>query len=332
VTGGKFFNERVTYDSDFDPRFAPRFAEIATFMRAPHQLSLDGLDIGIAGVPYDGGATNRVGTRHGPRAVRDLSSLMRSFHHVTRVNPFEIAKIADVGDVRFNSLFDNATAEADIAAFYTRFAQAGVTPISIGGDHSITYAILKGLVGNGPVGLVHIDAHTDTLGPIQGTRFHHGSPFRNAIEDGLIDPKRMVQIGIRGAHNVFEAWDFCARHGVRIIFIEEFDEIGVKRAVEIAREIVGGAPTYVSFDIDALDPSIAPGTGTPEAGGMTMREAQGLVRGLRGLDLIGADVVEVSPPLDPGENTALCGATILYELLCIVAEAHAARKASRAGS
>ena len=257
---------------------------------------------------------------------------MRSFHHVTRVNPFELAKIADVGDVRFNSLFDNATAEADIAAFYARFAEAGVTPISIGGDHSITYAILKGLVRNGPVGLVHIDAHTDTLGPIQGTRFHHGSPFRNAIEDGLIDPRRMVQIGIRGAHNVFEAWDFCARHGVRIIFIEEFDEIGVKRAVEIAREIVGGAPTYVSFDIDALDPSIAPGTGTPEAGGMTMREAQGLVRGLRGLDLIGADVVEVSPPLDPGENTALCGATILYELLCIVAEAHAARKASRAGS
>jgi len=330
VTGGKFFNERVSYDAEFDPRFAPRFAEIATFMRAPHRLSLEGLDIGIAGVPYDGGATNRVGTRHGPRAVRDLSSLMRSFHHVTRVNPFELATIADVGDVRFNSLFDNATAEADIAAFYQRFAAAGVTPISIGGDHSITYAILKGLVRNGPVGLVHIDAHTDTLGPIQGTRFHHGSPFRNAIEDGLIDPRRMVQIGIRGAHNVFEAWDFCARHGVRIIFIEEFDEIGVKRAVEIAREIVGAASTYVSFDIDALDPSIAPGTGTPEAGGLTMREAQGLVRGLRGLDLIGADVVEVSPPLDPGENTALCGATILYELLCVVAEAHAARKAAGA--
>ena len=177
---------------------------------------------------------------------------------------------------------------------------------------------------------MHIDAHTDTLGPIQGMRFHHGSPFRNAIEDGLIDPKRMVQIGIRGAHNVLEAWDFCAAHGVRIVFIEEFDEIGVERAVEIARAIVGAAPAYVSFDIDALDPSIAPGTGTPEAGGLTMREAQGLVRGLRGLDLIGADVVEVSPPFDPGTNTALCGATILYELLCILAEARAARpEASR---
>ena len=327
MTSNKYFNDRVSYDSEYDPRFAPRFAEIATFLRAPHQLDLAGLDIGIAGVPFDGGATNRVGARHGPRAVRDLSSLMRATHHVFRINPFDLCRIADVGDVRFSSMFDNAVAEADIAAFYERFAAAVVVPLSIGGDHAITYAILKGLVKNGPIGLVHIDAHTDTLGPIQGTRFHHGSPFRNAIEDGLIDPRRMVQIGIRGAHNVFEAWDFCARHGVRIIFIEEFDEIGVTRAVEIAREIVGDGRAYLSFDIDALDPSIAPGTGTPEAGGLTMREAQGLVRGMRGLNLIGADVVEVSPPFDPGTNTALCGATILYELLCILAEARAARRA-----
>jgi guanidinopropionase len=326
MTSNKFLNDKVTYDAEYDPRFAPRFAEIATFLRAPHQLDLAGLDIGIAGVPFDGGATNRVGARHGPRAVRDSSSLMRATHHVFRVNPFELCAIADVGDVRFNSLFDNAIAEADITAFYDRFAAARVTPLSIGGDHAITYAILKGVVRNGPIGLVHIDAHTDTLGPIQGTRFHHGAPFRNAIEDGLLDPKRMIQIGIRGAHNAFEAWDFCARHGVRIIFIEELGEIGVARAVEIARGIVGAGPTYLSFDIDALDPSIAPGTGTPEAGGLTMREAQGLVRGMRGLDLVGADVVEVSPPFDPGTNTALCGATILYELLCILAEARAARR------
>jgi guanidinopropionase len=321
----KFFNDKVSYDSDFDPRFAPRFAEIATFLRAPHRLDLEGLDIGIAGVPFDGGATNRAGARHGPRAVRDLSSLMRATHHVFRINPFELCSIADVGDVRFNSLFDNATAEGDIVAFYERFAATGTMPLSVGGDHSITYAILKGLVKDGPIGLVHIDAHTDTLGPIQGTRFHHGSPFRNAIEDGLVDPKRMMQIGIRGAHNALEAWEFCSRHGVRIVFIEEFEEIGVRGAVEIARAIVGEAPAYVSFDIDALDPSIAPGTGTPEAGGLTMREAQGLVRGLRGLNLVGADVVEVSPPFDPGTNTALCGATMLYELLCILAEARAAR-------
>lgn len=327
MTSDKFLNTRVSYDADYDPRFAPRFAEIATFLRAPHQLELEGLDIAIAGVPFDGGATNRVGARQGPRAVRDLSSLMRATHHVFRINPFELCRIADVGDVRFNSLFDNAAAEADITTFYQRFAAADVVPLSVGGDHSITYAILKGVVKQAPIGLVHIDAHTDTLGPIQGTRFHHASPFRNAIEDGLIDPHRMVQIGIRGAHNAFEAWDFCVREGVRVIFIEEFDEIGVKRAIEIARETVGAGPAYLSFDIDVLDPSIAPGTGTPEAGGLTMREAQALVRGMRGLDLIGADVVEVSPPFDPGTNTALCGATMLYELVCLLAEARVARRA-----
>jgi guanidinopropionase len=323
----KFFNESVSYGPDYDPRFAPRFAELATFMRAPYKPDLEGVDIGICGVPFDGGATNRVGTRHGPRAVRDLSSLMRSTHHVTRINPFTMARIADVGDARFNSLFDNSVVERDLVAFFLRFAQAGVTPLSIGGDHSITYAILKGIVRSRPVGLVHIDAHTDVLGPIQGVRFHHGAPFRNAIEDGLVDPRRMVQIGIRGAHNSSEAWEFGAKAGIRVIYIEEFDALGVAETVRVAREIVGAGPAYLSFDIDSLDPSIAPGTGTPEAGGLTMREAQGLVRGMRGLDLIGADVVEVAPPFDPGTNTALCGATIAYELLCLLAEARAARGA-----
>jgi guanidinopropionase len=326
VDQDKFFNERVSYDADYDPRFAPRFAEIATFMRAPHQLDLTGLDIAVSGVPFDGGATNRAGARHGPRAVRDLSSLMRATHHVFRINPFALCRIADVGDARFTSLFDNASVEADLVAFFNRFADAGVTPLTIGGDHSITYAILKAIVRNGPIGLVHIDAHTDTLGPIQGVRFHHGAPFRNAIEDGLLDPRRMVQIGIRGAHNASDAWDFCTRNGVRVIFVEEFDALGVTKTVEIARQIVGVGPTYLSFDIDALDPSIAPGTGTPEAGGLTMREAQGLVRGMRGLDLIGADVVEVAPPFDTGTNTALCAATIAYELLCLLAEARVRQK------
>jgi guanidinopropionase len=322
---GKFFNDKVSYDESFDPRYAPRYAEIATFMRAPYRPDLVDVDIGIAGVPYDGGATNRAGARHGPREVRNQSSLIRSTHHVTRVNPFELARVADVGDVRFNSLFDNATVEADIRTFFARLVDKTITPLSVGGDHSITYPILQALASQGPLGLVHVDAHTDTLGPIQGTRFHHGSPFRNAIEDGLLDPARMVQIGIRGAHNASEAWDFCAAHNIRIIFIEEFDAIGAGKAAALAREIAGRGSAYVSFDIDSLDPSIAPATGTPEAGGLTMREAQALLRGLRGLDIIGADVVEVAPPLDPGATTALCGATILYELLCLLAEARVQR-------
>jgi guanidinopropionase len=324
---GKFFNDAVSYDANFNPRFAPRFAEIATFFRCPYTLDPAGLDIAVAGVPYDGGATNRVGARHGPREVRNQSSLTRSIHHVTGKNPFEMCRIADTGDVRFRSMFDNAIAETDIAAFYRRVADAGALALSVGGDHAITYAILKGLVKRRPVGLVHIDAHLDTLGPIQGTRFHHGAPFRNAIEDGLIDPRRMIQIGIRGAYNTAEGHDFSIGHGARIVYIEEFDELGVKRVAALAREIAGGGPVYLSFDIDALDPSIAPGTGTPEAGGMTMREAQGLVRALSGLDLIGADVVEVAPPLDPGTNTAMCGATIAYELLCLLCEARIAGRA-----
>jgi len=325
----KFFNERASYDADYDPRFAPRFAEIATFFRCPHALDPAGLDIAVAGAPFDGGATNRPGARHGPREVRNQSSLIRSIHPTTGDNPFEIARVADIGDVRFNSLFDNAVAEADIAAFYARVAEANALALSIGGDHAITYAILKGLVKKGPVGLVHIDAHLDTLGPIQGTRFHHGAPFRNAIEDGLIDGTRMIQIGIRGAVNTPEGREFSLRHGARIVTIEEFDELGPKRAAALARDIVGDGPVYLSFDIDALDPSIAPGTGTPEAGGLTMREAQALVRGLNGLSLIGADVVEVAPPLDPGTNTALCGATMAYELLCLLARA---RVAGRGGA
>lgn len=323
---GKFFNDAVSYDDNYDPRFAPRFAEIATFFRCPHTLDPAGLDIAVAGVPFDGGATNRAGARHGPREVRNLSSLIRSIHHVTGTNPFEMCRVADIGDVRFSSMFDNRIAEADIAAFYRRVAEANALALSVGGDHAITYAILKGLAKRRPIGLVHIDAHLDTLGPIQGTRFHHGAPFRNAIEDGIVDPSRMIQIGIRGAYNTAEGHDFSKSHGARIVTIEEFDELGPKRAAALARETVGDGPVYLSFDIDALDPSIAPGTGTPEAGGMTMREAQGLVRGLSGLDFIGADVVEVAPPLDPGTNTALCGATIGFELLCLLAEARLAGK------
>jgi guanidinopropionase len=323
---GKFFNDAVSYDANFDPRFAPRFAEIATFFRCPHTLDLSGVDIAVAGVPFDGGSTNRVGARHGPREVRNQSSLTRSIHHVTGKNPFKMCRVADIGDVRFKSMFDNAIAESDIVAFYSRVADSGALALSVGGDHAITYAILKGLVKTRPVGLVHVDAHLDTVGPIQGTRFHHGAPFRNAIEDGIVDPKRMIQIGIRGAYNTAEGHDFSLSHGARIVTIEEFEELGPKRAAALAREIVGDGPVYLSFDIDVLDPSIAPGTGTPEAGGMTMREAQGLVRALSGLDFIGADVVEVSPPLDPGTNTALCGATIGFELLCLLAEARVAGK------
>jgi guanidinopropionase len=288
-------------------------------MRTPLVNTLEKLDIALVGVPYDGGVTNRPGARHGPREMRSQSSFIREFHHVTRINPFELARIADVGDVRFSKPFDHQIVNQDIENFFRRIHEAGVLPISAGGDHSISYPIFKGIVTDKPIGMVHIDAHTDTWGDIWGSKFHHGSPFRLAVEDGLLDPKRTIQIGIRGGQNFLDGIDFSLTSGMRVVFIEEFTELGVKNIIEEARKVVGEGPTYISFDVDGLDPVYAPGTGTPEVGGITTLEAQQLLRGLDGLDLIGGDVVEVSPPFDHTGNTSLVGVTMMFEILCLLA-------------
>jgi guanidinopropionase len=288
-------------------------------MRTPLATTLENLDIAFVGVPYDGGVTNRPGARHGPREMRSQSSLMREFHHVTRLNPYELARVADVGDVRFSKPFDHEAVSKDIENFFRKIHEAGVLPISAGGDHSITYPIFKGIVTDQPIGMVHIDAHTDTWGEIWGSKFHHGAPFRLAVEDGLLDPKRTIQIGIRGGQNFLDGIDFSLSNGMRVVFIEEFAELGVKNIIEEARKVVGDGPTYISFDVDGLDPVYAPGTGTPEIGGLTTLEAQLLLQGLGGLNLVGGDVVEVAPPFDNTGNTSLVGATIMFEILCLLA-------------
>ena len=206
-------------------------------------------------------------------------------------------------------------------------------PLSAGGDHSVSLPILRAIAADRPVGMVHVDAHTDTCDAELGSKFTHGTPFRRAVEEGLLDPKRTVQIGIRGAQNDEEGWAFSLESGMRVIFIEEFYELGVEATIALARRVVGDGPTYVSFDVDSLDPAFAPGTGTPEVGGMTTLEARMLLRGLRGLDLVGGDVVEVSPPFDPSGNTALVGATMMYRrILCILAEVVTGRKSYCTGS
>ncbi len=313
-------------DLNYDAMYAPRYSGVSTFMRTPLVSEPSGLDIALAGVPFDGGVEHRPGQRHGPREIRNMSSFMRAVHHVTRINPYQLCRIADVGDAPISSAFDVQGAHADITAFYRDIHAAGVTPLSVGGDHSISLPILRAIAARGPVGMVHIDAHTDTCDQELGSKFTHGTPFRRAVEEGLLTPQRTVQIGIRGAQNSTESWDFSLESGMRVIFIEEFTRLGVEAVIAEARRVVGDGPTYVSFDIDSLDPAFAPGTGTPEVGGLTPIEAQGLLRGLRGLDLIGADVVEVSPPFDPSGNTALVGATMMYEILCILAEAVARDK------
>jgi len=203
----------------------------------------------------------------------------------------------------------------DIAAFYTRIHKAGVKPISVGGDHSITYPILQALGHDQPVGLVHIDAHCDTMGEIDGSKFHHGGPFRQAVLAGVLDPERTIQIGIRGPAEVF--WGFSYESGMTVLHIEDVDRLGIAHVVEKARSVVGDGPTYISFDVDGLDPAYAPGTGTPEAGGLTPREAQAILHGLAGIDIVGSDVVEIAPRYDPTSNTAMVGAQMLFELFCL---------------
>ena len=313
--------------SDYDPMLAPRYTDIATFMRAPLMRDPAGVDVGLVGVPFDGGVTNRPGARHGPREIRNSSSLMRAIHHVSRINPYALCRIADLGDVPFTHAFELAASLDDIEAFYRDVHAAGAAPLSAGGDHSITLPIFRAIAAGQPLGMVHIDAHTDTWDEFLGSKFTHGAPFRRAVEEGLLDPKRTVQIGIRGAQNTEEGWSFSLETGMRVVFMEEFTEMGVAAVITEARRVVGDGPTYISFDIDGLDPVYAPGTGTPEVGGLTTIEAQTLLRGLRGLDLVGGDVVEVAPPFDPSGNTALVGATMMYEILCVLAEAVARRKA-----
>ena len=298
----------------------PRYAEIATFMRAPLAESLDEVDIALVGVPTDLGVTNRAGARHGPREIRNASSLMRTKNLAMDINPFELCRIADIGDVRFSNRFDLETQVREIETFYRTLTDANVRPVTAGGDHSITYPIFKGIAADGPVGMVHIDAHTDTWGEIWGSKFHHGAPFRLAVEDGVLDPERTIQIGIRGGQNFMDGIEFSQSSGMRVVFIEEFAERGVSAIIDEAREVVGNGPTYISFDVDGLDPVYAPGTGTPEIGGITTLEAQTLLRGLRGLNLIGGDVVEVAPPFDPSGNTALVGASLMFDILCLVAD------------
>jgi len=318
-----FYSKKPPVGGDkVNPMREPRFTEIATFMRAPLAESLDNVDIGLIGVPTDLGVTNRAGARHGPREIRNSSSLMRTFNLGMNVNPYELCHVADLGDVKFSHRYDLNKQVEEIESFFQKIVEKNILPISAGGDHSITYPILKAIAKEEPVGMVHIDAHTDTWGEIWGSKFHHGAPFRLAVEAGVLDPKRTIQIGIRGGQNFMDGIEFSQSHGMRVVFMDEFSALGVEKVIQEARKTVGEGKTYISFDVDGLDPVYAPGTGTPEVGGITTLEAQQLLRGLRGLNLIGGDVVEVAPPFDNTGNTALVGATMMFEILSLIADSN----------
>ena len=309
-----------------DPIVRPRYTGLPTFLRAPYREDLRDVDVGLVGVPFDGGVTNRTGARHGPREIRNQSSLIRRMNQATGVSPHDLCRVADIGDAWVQKPFTLEGSHREIEDFYHRVKAAGIVPVSAGGDHSITLPIFRAIAANEPVGMVHFDAHCDTGDDYLGSRFHHGAPFSRAVEEGLLDPKRTIQIGIRGSLNDPDVWKFSHDAGMRVIYIEEYFEMGPKAVIEEARRIVGDGPTYISFDVDALDPVYAPGTGTPEVGGYSTLEAQIMIRRLSELNLVGGDVVEVAPPFDPSGNTALVGATMMFEILCVVADAVSRRR------
>ena len=330
---------RAKYDNErggeiFDPKFArvgekifsngtrvAPYAGIPTFLDAPY-LPVDAqapdfgdLQVAIIGMPMDLGVTNRPGSRFGPRALRTIERV-GPYNHVLECAPVYEMKVADIGDVPFRSRYRLEMSHEDIEKHIGKIVEAGILPLSVGGDHSITHPILRAVGKQRPVGMIHIDAHCDTSGFFDETKFHHGGPFRNAVLDGVLDPTRTVQIGIRGAAEYL--WEFSYESGMTVIHAEEVTGLGMPAILEKARAIIGDGPTYLSFDIDSLDPSIAPGTGTPEVGGLTSREVLELIRGLKGMNIVGGDVVEVAPQYDATANTAHAGAQVLFEILSLM--------------
>ena len=301
----------------------PRFAGVPTFMRLPHvpldDARLADVDIGLIGVPWDSGTTNRPGPRHGPRQLRDLSTMIRAENAATGVRPYEAVNCADLGDVGPNPA-DIPDSMTRITAFYERVVAAGITPLTGGGDHLSSLPILRALARDNPLGLIHFDSHTDLFHSyFDGTMYTHGTPFRRAVEEGLLDPTRVVQIGIRGTAYDREDRDFADAVGIRVIAIEEYFKRGPEDVMAEAREIAGTGETYVSYDIDFVDPTFAPGTGTPEVGGPNSWQALQVCRELEGLNIVGADMVEVSPPFDASGGTAFLGVSIMFEMLCVMA-------------
>ena len=318
----------MQYDPFFQPVSGiemPRFAGMPTFMRLPH-LSMDTpetkrVELGVVGVPWDGGTSNRPGPRHGPRQLRDLSTMIRALNPASGINPFILANCADLGDVSPNPV-DLEDSMDRVATFYKNLREKDITPMTAGGDHLISLPILRGLVAAQPLAMIHFDSHTDLFDSyFGGFKYTHGTPFRRAIEEGLLDPKRIVQIGIRGTAYNLDDIEWGETQGVRIVRVEELFDRGIDSVMEEARSIVGEKPTYCSFDIDFIDPSYAPGTGTPEIGGPNTYEAQKSIRLMQGLNLVGADLVEVSPPFDASGGTAWVGASLMFELMCVLADA-----------
>ncbi|WP_426415283.1 agmatinase [Aestuariirhabdus sp. LZHN29] len=296
----------------------PRFGGPATFMRLPAVELSDELDAAFIGVPFDIGTSNRPGARLAPREIRDESRMLRPFNVSTGADPFNSLTVADIGDVPINTF--NLLKSIDIIeSFYNEVADCGVVPLTLGGDHTIALPILRALAKkHGPVGMVHIDAHADVNDDMFGEQIAHGTPFRRAVEEGLLDCNRVVQIGLRGTGYSADEYDWSRDQGFRVVTAEECWHKSLAPLMEEVREKVGGGPVHISFDIDGLDPAYAPGTGTAEVGGLTVMQGIEIIRGCKGLNIVGGDLVEVSPPFDTSRATSVVAANLLYEMLCVL--------------
>ncbi|SHK50735.1 MAG: agmatinase [Paraburkholderia sp.] len=313
--------------SFLDSGVVPRFAEPATFMRAPYTRSLEGVDIALAGVPYDLGCTNRNGPRQGPAQVREMSRLIRKINPYSGICPFDLANVADIGDAPVNPLDNNWSLDA-ITAFYAQLREKNIAVVSCGGDHTVTYPILRGLAPkNQPIGVIHFDAHSDTLDELYGSKINHGTVFRRGVEDGIIDPHRVIQIGLRGTRFSESDVQYAYDSGMAVVTMDDYERMGRDAVIKQMLETVAGGPVYITFDIDGLDPVYAIGTGAPEPGGLSMRDVQVIIRASQGLNIFGGDVCEVAPPLDPSGHTALNAANLMFEILCVTADARARSRA-----
>jgi guanidinopropionase len=318
-----------------DPRFqpvdaarTPRFADVATFLRTRRVDIGPEIDIAIVGVPFDMGVNFRSGARHGPAAVREASRIIRQVHPTSGIAPFRLCNVADVGDATVNAL-DAADSIRLIQKFFQELHAVNATPIVIGGDHTISLPILRVLACDRPVGVVQFDSHPDTLDELMGTKVNHATTFRRAVEEGLIDPKRMIQIGLRGSRFSEDDAAWGADAGMRIITIDEYESMGRDAVIREIDRVIGDGPTYITFDIDGLDAAYAMGTGVPEVGGYTVRDAQVMIRSLQGKNLIGGDICEVAPMFDQMGQTALNAANLLFEILCVIADSRARQTSGR---
>ena len=302
-----------------DPSVSPRFAGIATFMRTPaHEISEE-VDVGLVGVPFDLGLNYRAGARHGPAAVRDASRIIRRMHPVSGIRPFDICNVADIGDSPINPMSKDKSV-AMIQTFFEAVKNAGIVPIAVGGDHTIPLPILRALAAERKVGILHFDAHADTLDSLCDDKINHATFMRRGVEEGLIDPNRVIQVGLRGSRFGPDDVQYGYDVGFTIVTMDDYENMGRAAVIETIGRVLGDGPVYVSLDIDGLDPTYMPGTGVPEIGGLLPRDVQVILRSLQGKEVIGADISEISPCFDPTGITCVTVANLMFEMLCIISD------------